>query len=98
MAPIDGLIFEGYRSFDAGADDPFRIKWDVVRPSLELPAGAAVPALIMAAIGAVNWGINPGIVYTPGPNNGDALANPAQNFTSLSRQFEGYSVPKEPTL
>jgi hypothetical protein len=31
MAQIDGLVFAGYRSFDAGADDPFRIKWNAVR-------------------------------------------------------------------
>jgi hypothetical protein len=49
MAQVDGLVFAGYRSFDAGADDPFRIKWNAVRPSFELPAGAEVPALTVAA-------------------------------------------------
>ena len=66
MAPIDGLIFAGYRSFDAGINDPFRIKWDVVRPSLELPAGAAVPALTMAAIGCVKCGYQPENSLYPG--------------------------------
>ena len=83
MAPIDGLLFAGYRAFDAGADDPFRIKWNVVRPSLELPAGAEVPALTMAAIGAFNADINQRIVYTPEPGSGDAWQTPTQTLMIL---------------
>jgi hypothetical protein len=64
MPPIDGLIFAGYRSFDAGADDSFRIKWNAVRPSLELPAGAEIPALTMPAISGFNADINQRIIYT----------------------------------
>ena len=98
MAPIDGLIFAGYRSFDAGTDDPFRIKWDVVRPSLELPAGAAVPALTMAAIGALNADINQRIVYTPEPDSGDTWQTPAQTLTILHGDCEDYAILKYATL
>ena len=98
MAPNDGLIFAGYRSFDAGADDPFRIKWNVVRPSLELPAGAEVPALTMAAIGAVNADINQRIVYTPEPGSGDAWQTPAQTLTILHGDCEDYAILKYAAL
>jgi len=56
MAPIDSLVFAGYRSFDADADDPFRVKWNAVRSLLELPAGAEVPAPTMVAISAATPG------------------------------------------
>ena len=95
MAPSDGLIFAGYRSFDAGINDPFRIKWDVVRPSLELPAGAAVPALTMAAIGALNADINRRIVYTPEPDSGDAWQTPAQTFRESFTEVVMLSVLRE---
>ncbi len=36
MAPIDSLVFAAYRSFDADADDPFRVKWNTVRIALDL--------------------------------------------------------------
>ncbi len=52
MAPIDSLVFAGYRSFDASADDPFRVKWNAVRPSLDLPAGAESGAA------AARWAIS----------------------------------------
>jgi predicted transglutaminase-like cysteine proteinase len=98
MAPIDGLIFAGYRSFDAGADDPFRIKWSAVRPSLELPAGAEVPAVTLAAIGAFNADINQRIVYTPEPDRGDAWQTPAQTLAILHGDCEDYAILKYATL
>jgi predicted transglutaminase-like cysteine proteinase len=98
MAPIDGLIFAGYRSFDAGPDDPFRIKWNAVRPSLELPAGAEIPALTMVAIGAFNTDINQRIVYTPEPDRGDAWQTPAQTLAISHGDCEDYAILKYATL
>jgi predicted transglutaminase-like cysteine proteinase len=94
MAPIDSLVFAGYRSFDAGADDPFRIKWNTVRPSLELPAGAAVPALTVTAIGAFNADINRRITYTPEPDSGDAWQTPAQTLAISQGDCEDYAILK----
>ena len=98
MAPIDSLVFAGYRSFDAGADDPFRTKWNAVRSSLELPAGAEVPALTMAAIGAFNADINQRIVYTPEPDGGDAWQTPAQTLATSHGDCEDYAILKYATL
>jgi predicted transglutaminase-like cysteine proteinase len=98
MPPIDGLIFAGYRSFDAGADDPFRIKWNAVRPSLELPAGAEIPALTMPAISGSNADINQRIIYTPEPDSGDAWQTPAQTLAILHGDCEDYAILKYATL
>ena len=98
MAPIDGLIFAGYRSFDASADDPFRIKWNAVQPSLELPAGAEVPALTMAAIGAFNANINQRIIYTTEPDRDDAWQTPVQTLAVLHGDCEDYAILKYATL
>jgi predicted transglutaminase-like cysteine proteinase len=98
MPPIDGLIFAGYRSFDAGADDPFRIKWNAVRPSLELPAGAEIPALTMPAISGFNADINQRIIYTPEPDSGDAWQTPAQTLAILHGDCEDYAILKYATL
>jgi predicted transglutaminase-like cysteine proteinase len=98
MPPIDGLIFAGYRSFDAGADDSFRIKWNAVRPSLELPAGAEIPALTMPAISGFNADINQRIIYTPEPDSGDAWQTPAQTLAILHGDCEDYAILKYATL
>jgi hypothetical protein len=98
MPPIDGLIFAGYRSFDAGADDPFRIKWNAVRPLLELPAGAEIPALTMPAISGFNADINQRIIYTPEPDSGDAWQTPAQTLAILHGDCEDYAILKYATL
>ena len=98
MAPIDSLIFAGYRSFDAGAEDPFRIKWSAVRPSLDLPAGAEVPALTMAAIGAFNADINHRIIYTPELDRADAWQTPAQTLATSQGDCEDYAILKYATL
>ena len=94
MAPIDGLIFAGYRSFDASADDPFRIKWNAVQPSLELPAGAEVPALTMAAIGAFNANINQRIIYTTEPDRDDAWQTPVQTLAISTRRLRRLCDPE----
>ena len=91
MAPIDSLVFAGYRSFDADADDPFRVEWNAVRPSLEFPSGAEVPALTMAAIGAFNADINQRIIYTPQPDRGDAWQTPAQTLATSHGDCEDYA-------
>ncbi len=98
MAPIDSLVFAGYRSFDADADDPFRVKWNAVRSLLELPAGAEVPAPTMVAISAFNADINQRIVYTPEPDSGDAWQTPAQTLTILHGDCEDYAILKYATL
>ncbi len=98
MAPIDSLVFAGYRSFDAGADDPFRIKWNAVRPSLELPAGAEIPALTMPAISAFNANINQRITYTPEPDGGDAWQTPTQTLAISHGDCEDYAILKYATL
>src|SRR5258705_9169898 len=98
MAQIDDLVFAGYRSFDAGADDPFRIKWNAVRPSFELPAGAGVPVLTVAAIGAFNAKINQRIIYTPEADRGDAWQTPAQTLAGSGGDCEDYAILKYPTL
>lgn len=98
MLPIDGLIFAGYRSFDAGADDPFRIRWNAFRPSLELPTGAEIPALTMPAISAFNADINQRIIYTPEPDRVDAWQTPAQTLAILHGDCEDYAILKYATL
>ncbi len=98
MAPIDSLVFAGYRSFDAGADDPFRVKWNAVRPSLELPTGADVPQLAAAAIGALNANINQRIIYTPEPDGGDAWQTPTQTLAISRGDCEDYAILKYATL
>jgi len=98
MASIDSLVFAGYRSFDAAADDPFRIKWNAVRPSLELPTGADVPQLTAAAIGALNANINQRIIYTPEPDGGDAWQTPTQTLAISRGDCEDYAILKYATL
>src|SRR6266705_2923805 len=98
MAPIDDLIFAGYRSFDAGADDPFRTKWNAVRPLLELPAGAKIPALTMPAISSFNTDINQRIIYTPEPDGDDAWQTPLQTLAILHGDCEDYAILKYATL
>ncbi len=98
MAPIDSLVFAGYRSFDAGADDPFRTKWNAVRPLLELPAGAKIPALTMPAISAFNADINQRVIYTPEADGGDAWQAPAQTLASSKGDCEDYAILKYATL
>ena len=98
MAPIDSLVFAGYRSFDAGTDDPFRTKWNAVRSSLELPAGAEVPQLTAAAIGALNANINQRIIYTPEPDGGDAWQTPTQTLAISRGDCEDYAILKYATL
>ena len=98
MAPIDSLVFAGYRSFDAGAEDPFRIKWNAVRPSLELPAGAEVPALTMAATAAFNADINHRIAYTPEPDSDDNWQTPTQTLATSHGDCEDYAILKYATL
>src|SRR5258705_3244517 len=98
MAQVDGLVFAGYRSFDAGAGDPFRTKWNAVRASFELPAGAEVPALTVAAIGAFNTEINQRIIYTPEPDSGDAWQTPAQTLAISYGDCEDYAILKYATL
>ena len=98
MAPIDSLVFAGYRSFDAGADDPFRTKWNAVRPLLELPAGAKIPALTMPAISSFNTDINQRIIYTPEPDGDDAWQTPLQTLAILHGDCEDYAILKYATL
>ena len=98
MAPIDSLVFAGYRSFDAGADDPFRTKWNAVWPLLELPAGAKIPALTMPAISSFNTDINQRIIYTPEADGGDAWQAPAQTLASSKGDCEDYAILKYATL
>jgi len=98
MASIDSLVFAGYRSFDAAADDPFRVKWNAVRSSLELPAGAEVPQLTAAAIGTLNANINQRIIYTPEPDGGDAWQTPAQTLAISRGDCEDYAILKYATL
>jgi hypothetical protein len=62
MAPIDGLVFAGYRSFDAGAEDPFRVKWNAVRIAVLVccwrGASAPLPTKMEARLGIqVNDGL-----------------------------------------
>src|SRR5207249_10712391 len=76
----------------------FRTKWNVVRPLLELPAGAEVPQLTVAAIGALNAKINQRIIYTPEPDGGDAWQTPTQTLAISRGDCEDYAILKYATL
>jgi predicted transglutaminase-like cysteine proteinase len=87
MGPIDGLVFAGYRSFDAGAED-----------ALDLPAAAEVPAITLPAIGALNANINRRIIYGREPDRGDVWQTPAQTLAIARGDCEDYAILKYATL
>jgi len=92
------LSFPGYRSFAAGPDNPFRVKWNAVWAALDVPDSFELPALTLPAIGAFNESINDKIVYTPEPGGVDDWQEPARTLALGCGDCEEYAILKYATL
>src|SRR5258705_780774 len=88
------LSFDGYRSWQAGPDDPFRSKWDKVRPTF----GSAPMPSVPFDVALENQRINSDIKYTPELQGRDEWQSPAQTWESRKGDCEDYAIVKYAAL
>jgi transglutaminase-like putative cysteine protease len=93
------LAFAGFRSLQAGPDDPIRLKWDAVRTSLDIPESALPTVLAGVGVGLEkitdrNALINFLIVYTPEPDGADVWQTPSQTLLLHRGDCEDFAILK----
>ena len=84
------LSFPGYRSFGAPPDDPYRLKWDAVRPSLDGP----LPVLNLSSPEDVDLVVNTAVKYLKEPSGVDVWQEPAVTWDLKRGDCEDYAILK----
>jgi len=91
------LTFAGYRSFEAAADDPLRLKWNTI--AKEVPADCLIPLPQRAPIAAFNAWANKEIKFDHAEAESlEAWQSPEQTFSRKRGDCKDYALLKYAAL
>jgi predicted transglutaminase-like cysteine proteinase len=87
------LTFPGYTSFNAGPDDPLRIKWNAMRAQLDIPDSLILPS--MTKLAGLSMAVNKEIVFDRDEAESlEVWQTPAQTLKRKRGDCKDYALVK----